>query len=171
MNFEEILLELSYRVPEGIVNLTKENHVNTLVEILKENGVKNANKIAQKTRVYFSYINEASINEAPKVDAGLQAAIEFYKSKKYKNDKGTDVSFSTAIQYGYAGKENDKAHQAAMADFEAFLNANKGKYGDMEKAKQPDEKPEQPANAFGVKGPGAKVFPDKHFQVLYSRRH
>ena len=161
MNFEEILLELSYRVPEGIVNLTKEGHVNTLVEILKENGVKNANEIAQKARVYFSYINEASLSEAPKVDAGLQAAIEFYKGKKYKNNKGTEVTFSTAIQYGYNGNENDKAHQAAMADFEAFLNANKGKYGDMEKAKQPEEEPEQPTNAFGVKGPGAKVFPDK----------
>lgn len=161
MNFEEILLELSYRVPEGIVNLTKENHVNTLVEILKENGVTNANEIAQKARVYFSYINEASLSEAPKTDAGLQAAIEFYKGKKYKNNKGTEVTFSTAIQYGYNGNENDKAHQAAMADFEAFLNANKGKYGDMETAKQPDEEPEQPTNAFGVKGPGAKVFPDK----------
>ena len=161
MNFEEILLELSYRVPEGIVNLTKESHVNTLVEILKENNVQNANQLAQKARVYFSYINEASLNEAPKTDAGLQAAIEFYKGKKYQNSKGTDVTFSTAIQYGYKGNENDKAHQAAMADLEAFLNANKGKYGDMETAKQPDEEPEQPTNAFGVKGPGAKVFPDK----------
>ncbi len=43
MNFEEILLELSYRVPEGIVNLTKESHINTLVVILKENGIDNAN--------------------------------------------------------------------------------------------------------------------------------
>lgn len=161
MNFEEILLELSYRVPEGIVNLTKESHVNTLVEILKENNVKNANQLAQKARVYFSYINEASLSEAPKTDAGLQAAIEFYKGKKYQNSKGTDVTFSTAIQYGYKGNESDKAHQAAMADLEAFLNANKGKYGDMETAKQPDEQPEQPTNAFGVKGPGAKVFPDK----------
>jgi len=161
MNFEEILLELSYRVPEGIVNLTKESHVNTLVEILKENGVDDANEVAQKARVYFSYISEVSLNEAPKLDAGLQAAIEFYKGKKYKNNKGTEVTFSTAIQYGYNGNENDKAHTAAMADFEAFLNANKGKYGDMETAKQPDEEPEQPTNAFGVKGPGAKVFPDK----------
>jgi hypothetical protein len=161
MNFEEILLELSYRVPEGIVNLTKESHINTLVEILKENGVDNANEVAQKARVYFSYISEVSLNEAPKLDAGLQAAIEFYKGKKYKNNKGTEVTFSTAIQYGYNGNENDKAHIAAMADFEAFLNANKGKYGDMETAKQPEEEPEQPTNAFGVKGPGAKVFPDK----------
>jgi hypothetical protein len=159
INFQEILKELEYRVNTGIIDLTKEEQVTKLVEILRENKVSDANEIAQKVRVYFSYLNESSLNESPKTDAGLQAAIEFYKGKKYKNSKGTPVTFSTAIQYGYNGNEGDKAHIEAMADLEAFLNANKGKYGDMETAKQPDE--EQPTNAFGVKGPGAKVFPDK----------
>jgi hypothetical protein len=158
INFQEILKELEYRVNTGIIDLTKEEQVTKLVEILRENKVSDANEIAQKVRVYFSYLNESSLNEAPKTDAGLQAAIEFYKGKKYKNSKGTPVTFSTAIQYGYNGNEGDKAHIEAMADLEAFLNANKGKYGDMETAKQPEE---QPANAFGVKGPGAKVFPDE----------
>jgi hypothetical protein len=158
INFQEILKELEYRVNTGIIDLTKEEQVTKLVEILRENKISDANEIAQKVRVYFSYLNESSLNEAPKTDAGLQAAIEFYKGKKYKNSKGTPVTFSTAIQYGYNGNEGDKAHIEAMADLEAFLNANKGKYGDMETAKQPEE---QPANAFGVKGPGAKVFPDK----------
>jgi hypothetical protein len=142
INFQEILKELEYRANTGIIDLTKEEQVTKLVEILKENKISDANEIAQKVRVYFSYLNESSLNEAPKEDAGLQAAIEFYKGKKYKNNKGGEVVFSTAIQYGNIGKENDKAHTAAMADFEAFLNANKGKYGDMETAKQPDE--EQP---------------------------
>jgi len=158
INFQEILKELEYRVNTGIIDLTKEEQVTKLVEILRENKISDANEIAQKVRVYFSYLNESSLNEAPKTDAGLQAAIEFYKGKKYKNSKGTPVTFSTAIQYGYNGNEGDKAHIEAMADLEAFLSANKGKYGDMETAKQPEE---QPANAFGVKGPGAKVFPDK----------
>ena len=158
INFQEILKELEYRVNTGIIDLTKEEQVTKLVEILRENKVSDANEIAQKVRVYFSYLNESSLNEAPKTDAGLQAAIEFYKGKKYKNSKGTPVTFSTAIQYGYNGNEGDKAHIEAMADLEAFLNANKGKYGDMETAKQPEE---QPANAFGVKGPGTKVFPDE----------
>jgi hypothetical protein len=161
INFQEILKELEYRANTGIIDLTKEEQVTKLVEILRENKISDANEIAQKVRVYFSYLTESSLNEAPKEDAGLQAAIEFYKDKKYKNNKGGEVVFSTAIQYGNIGKENDKAHTAAMADFEAFLNANKGKYGDMETVKQPDEEPEQPTNAFGVQGPGAKVFPDK----------
>lgn len=94
MNFEEILLELSYRVPEGIVNLTKESHVNTLVEILKENGVKDANEIAQKARVYFSYINEASPKKKePEAIKGSFPAyskesdrIVVFKNKKHFDD-------------------------------------------------------------------------------------
>ena len=41
-NFEEILLELSYRIPQGIVDLTNEEHLNELINILEENGVSNA---------------------------------------------------------------------------------------------------------------------------------
>lgn len=61
-NFDDILLELGYRVPEGIVDLTKEHQVTELVNILKENGYANANELAQKARVYFSYL--AEIEEA-----------------------------------------------------------------------------------------------------------
>ena len=57
-NFDDILLELGYRVPEGIVNLTKDHQVTELVNILRENGYENANELAQKARVYFSYLKE-----------------------------------------------------------------------------------------------------------------
>ena len=151
-NFDEILLELSYRVDGGIPNLEKQSHVNHLIDILKENGISDAPQLAQTARVYFSYLKEAS----GKTDAGLQAAIEFYKNKKYKNSDGKPISFSTAIDYANRGKEGDNAHIQAMDDLEAFLHANKGKYGDMEKAKQPE--PEQPKqNIFG-KDKGGKVF-------------
>lgn len=152
-NFDEILLELSYRVDSGIPNLEKQSHVNHLIDILRENGISDAAHLAQKARVYFSYLNEAS----GKTDSGLQAAIEFFKGTKYKNSDGKDISFSTAIDYANRGKESDNAHIQAMDDLEGFLDANKGKYGDMEKAVQP--KPEQPkANVFG-KNKGASVFP------------
>jgi hypothetical protein len=151
-NFEEILSELSYRVDGGIPDLNKQSHVNHLIDILRENGISDASQLAQKARVYFSYLTEAS----GKTDAGLQAAIEFFKSKTYKNAAGKDISFSTAIDYGNRNKEGDTAHIQAMNDLEGFLDANKGKYGDMEKAIQP--KPEQPkANVFG-KNKGASVF-------------
>lgn len=65
LNFDEILLELSYRVESGIVDLTKSEQVQILEEILIENGIDNASEVAQKARVYFSYLNE-SVNEEKK---------------------------------------------------------------------------------------------------------
>ncbi len=109
MNFEEILLELSYRVPEGIVNLTKESHVNTLVEILKENGVDDANEIAQKARVYFSYINEAGPKKmnAPKKEEpeAIKGSFPAYSKNAdrivvFKNKK----NFDDAIKSGKYSK-------------------------------------------------------------------
>ena len=44
-NFEEILLELSYRVPTGIVDLTNEQHLDELVTILEEKGIYNSKAI------------------------------------------------------------------------------------------------------------------------------
>jgi hypothetical protein len=61
INFEEILKELEYRVEHGIIDLSKEQQVTTLAEILRENGVADANEMAQKARVYFSYINEEEV--------------------------------------------------------------------------------------------------------------
>ena len=61
INFQEILKELEYRVEHGIIDLTKEEQVTKLTQILKENGVSNANEMAQKARVYFSYLNEDDI--------------------------------------------------------------------------------------------------------------
>jgi hypothetical protein len=136
-NFKEILSELSYRVDGGMPDLNKESHVNHLIDILKENRVSDAENIAQKARVYFSYLTEAKLKKG---DAGLEAAAVKFQNKKYKNSKGTDVSFATAINYGYQGKDNDSAHLAAMSDFEKFIGDSHGKYGTMEKPKQPDNK-------------------------------
>ena len=44
-NFEEILLELSYRIPTGIVDLTNEEHLDELVIILEENRIYNSQAI------------------------------------------------------------------------------------------------------------------------------
>jgi hypothetical protein len=60
-NFKEILDELSYRVEGGIPDLNKESHVNHLIDILRENGISDAAHLAQKARVYFSFINEDDI--------------------------------------------------------------------------------------------------------------
>lgn len=74
-NFDEILLEVSYRIPEGIVDLTQDSHVNVLIDVLKESGVENAEVFAQKARVYFSYLNEASMLEKGKNPAKAIKAV------------------------------------------------------------------------------------------------
>lgn len=135
-NFEEILLELSYRVPTGIVDLRNERHIQELENILIENKIRNANELVQKAKVHFYALSEAP---AKKGDAGLEAAAKKFQNKKYKTSKGGEVSFTTAINYGYQGKENDAAHIAAMNDLETFIDDAGGKYGTMEKPKQPDE--------------------------------
>lgn len=60
INFEEILKELEFRVPNGIINLNQESQVTTLVEILRENGVSDANEYAQRARAIFGFINETA---------------------------------------------------------------------------------------------------------------
>jgi len=70
INFQEILKELEYRVEYGIIDLTKEEQVTKLVEILKENGVSDANEMAQKARVYYSYLNEAPVTIVKNKETG-----------------------------------------------------------------------------------------------------
>lgn len=65
IDFQEILKELEYRVPHGIINLNEDSQVTTLVDILRENGVSDANELAQKARGYFGFINEANTNPKP----------------------------------------------------------------------------------------------------------
>lgn len=85
-NFDDILLELSYRV--GIVDLTKEHQVTELINILKENGYDDAFELGQKARVYFSYLNEAKQD------------IKQVLAKTFTNpDTGNDVMVATALGY------------------------------------------------------------------------
>ena len=60
MEFQDILKELEFRVPNGIIDLTNDSQVTILSELLRENGVPDAFETAQKVRVYFSYLQEIS---------------------------------------------------------------------------------------------------------------
>ena len=64
IDFQEILKELEFRLPNGIINLNEEHQVTMLVQILRENGVSDANEYAQKARAYFGFINEAAAETA-----------------------------------------------------------------------------------------------------------
>jgi hypothetical protein len=58
MNFDEILLELSYRVEGGIINFTKKRHRDILCEILKENNVVDSEQIVKDVAFYAHLIRE-----------------------------------------------------------------------------------------------------------------
>ena len=112
IDFQEILKELEYRVPNGIINLNEEHQVTTLVDILRENGVSDANELAQRARAYFGFINEAGpetivknkqsghIYKVKKMDpaihaipkpAEIQAATDFYGGKLPVSDKDPKI--------------------------------------------------------------------------------
>ncbi len=153
-NFDDILLELGYRVPEGIVNLTKDHQVTELVNILRENGYENANELAQKARVYFSYLKE--IDDAKR---RVKVPIETIMNQTVTNtDTKKKIKVSSALQY----KNSDNAGQQSAYQQAQAMFKDAG-YDDSEITKiSGDSKPEQPTpqgpNAFGVSGGGQQVF-------------
>ena len=155
INFQEILKELEYRVEHGIIDLTKEEQVTKLAQILKENGVSDANEMAQKARVYFSYINE--IEEA-KPKKKLKVPVDQIMNKTVTNtDTKKKIKVSSALQYkNSANPGQQSAFQQAQA---MFKDAG---YEDSQIDKiSGSSKPEKPTptgpNAFGVSG-GQQVF-------------
>jgi hypothetical protein len=72
-----------------------------LVQILRENGVDDANEIAQKARVYFSYVSEANKTNPNDI-----------LTKKIKNpDTGNDIMVGSALGYD----KNKAVYKAAVA--------------------------------------------------------
>jgi hypothetical protein len=80
-NFEEILLELSYRIPQGIVDLTNEQHLNELILILEENRI---------------YNSQAINNLKEKAEANKKDPEVTYVDK---GGKKHTVKYSSAIKY------------------------------------------------------------------------
>lgn len=141
-NFKEILAELSYRVDGGIPDLNKESHVNHLIDILRENGISDAAHLAQKARVYFSYLNEAGTpNKA------LQKTLD----TTFKNPE-TNKMVKVSSALGYDRKT--QAYNIAKGMFQKAGHSMKDI--DMIDTEPGDE--EQPTNVFGKKGSGGKVF-------------
>ncbi len=124
-NFEEILLELSYRVPTGIVDLTNEEHLDELVAILEENHMYNSqaiNTLREKAKAPNQLSQKAILNKTVK-----------------NTDTGKDIKVSTALAY----KDNKKAGaQAAYKQALALLKKNG--YSEKDFDIIDDEKPEEP---------------------------
>ena len=129
-NFDEILLELSYRTETGVVDLTQDSQVNILIDILKENGVENPESLAQKARVYFSYLNEASIIEKGKNPAKPIKAVGSRGGAKARPSKPAmkpaTQSKAKKPQTGAASKANSLAKDAQS---KGVMHLGKGYYG------------------------------------------
>jgi len=148
-NFDEILLELGYKF--GIVDLSKENQINELIEILKSYGVDSPNEVAQKARVYFAYLNEA------------KTPAEDILNKTVSNtETGNKVKVSTALQYKNSDNLGQQAaYQQAQAMFQSAGYSDKeiDKLSGSSKKDEPTQKPNG-QNVFG-KGKGGNVFEPK----------
>jgi hypothetical protein len=158
INFQEILKELEFRIPNGIINLNEEHQVTTLVEILRENGVSDANEVAQKARVYFNYVSEVSKINPNNI-----------LTKKIKNpDTGNDIMVGSALGYD----EKKPVYKAAVAMLKkAGVSSNDIK-GFSAKAKQNVRGKNEPEiKGTAVFGPskGEKVF-DKQTKKTLSNQ-
>lgn len=154
INFQEILKELEYRVEHGIIDLNKEEQVTKLVQILRENGVSDANEMAQKARVYYSYLNEA------------KQSLDKVLKQSFKNpETGNQVTVASALGY----KKNSAAYTTAKN-----MMATAG-YSDKDidmvaAGPDDDEKPVKPkSNVFG-KDKGGKVFEPKEKPTQQSKK-
>lgn len=145
IDFQEILKELEYRVPNGIINLNEDSQVTTLVDILRENGVDDANHLAQKARGYFGFINEA-----PKKAAEIKAVLD----RKVKNTKtGNDVKVSSALNYS---KSKNPGQKAAYQTAVGLLKKAGASEKDIENSKS-KSKPTTPNKADPKKLGGAEL--------------
>jgi hypothetical protein len=124
-NFEEILLELSYRIPTGIVDLTNEAHLDELVAILEENRVYNSQAIS-------------SLRE--KVKTPIQISKKDVLNKTvWNSDTEKDIKVSTALAY----KDNkNPGPQAAYKQALALIKKNG--YSEKDFDIVDDETPEEP---------------------------
>ena len=145
INFQEILKELEYRVEHGIIDLTKEEQVTKLVEILRENGISDANEMAQKARVYYSYLNEA------------KQSLDKVLKQSFKNpETGNQVTVASALGY----KKNSAAYTTAKSMMGTAGYSDKD-IDMVDAGPDDDEKPVKPkSNVFG-KDKGGKVFEPK----------
>lgn len=103
MNIAEILAELEYRVEEGIIDLTKKEHLVKLTDILNEIKCPSSALIVEAANKHFAYIKEA----APKPKQNIDAIL----AKKFINpDTNRYMTVSSALGY-------DKSTRAyAIAD-------------------------------------------------------
>ena len=131
INFQEILKELEYRVEHGIIDLTKEEQVTKLAQILKENGVSDANEMAQKARVYFSYINEDDVVKNKKT--GNVYVVKNFDSEKHDKPTPAEIEKAKATNGGQLPSGETPAKPTAKVGAQKTAPAATIKVSDAEK--------------------------------------
>lgn len=139
LNIDEVLLELSYRVDNGIVDLTNRHHMELLKDIIRENSseLKMDEETLEKARIIFEYLTEAN------------KSVSSIAKEKGLEGKG-------GIAYGPIGKDivthiNKSGSLLKLPKPKALGKSS------MDKKTKGD-------NVFGNKG-GAKIFePTKNVQ-------
>jgi hypothetical protein len=123
-NFEEILLELSYRIPQGIVDLTNEEHLNELIIILEENRVPNAKQLALEAKQSLEKLLATTFkNPETKKFVKVDSALRYDK-----NSPAYKIASSMLDKSGYG--EDDLTTVDAGPDDEEKPNVfGKGKGG------------------------------------------
>lgn len=139
INFDDVLLELSYRV--GIVDLTKEWQVTELFNILKENNVQNPTEIANKARVYFSYLSEATTIVKNK-QTGNVYPVQNVDAKKHTIASPADIKTAKATGK-YSTKEPKKPIQPKVKGKNVFGKEKGSKVFEPNKEKKSEYNPTQ----------------------------
>lgn len=104
INFQEILSELEYRISEGVIDLTKQSHIDELATILREHKVPNARDIANTARVHFSILKENSTKTTIKLKEAKRD-IDAVLNQSFKNpETGKQVKVSSALGYDKTNK-------------------------------------------------------------------
>ena len=142
INFQEILKELEYRVEHGIIDLTKEEQVTKLTQILRENGVSDANEMAQKARVYFSYLNEDEVVKNRKT--GNVYVVKNFDSKKHDKPTPKEIEKAKAANGGKLPTSDTPSTGKPAAPVGAQINAPAANIGVTGAEKKADAKGRNP---------------------------
>ena len=140
IDFQEILKELEYRLPHGIINLNEEHQVTMLVQILRENGVDDANELAQRARVVFGYVNEASKTATPKKKPAAKPAKQV--GTKFK-------AFSKEGEKAVYFKTKDALDTAIKSGSHISVDQKKKNDSDKEKGKTTNQSKKQEPKQLG----------------------
>jgi hypothetical protein len=141
-NFQEILLELSYRIPTGIVDLTNQTHINELIIILEETGIYNPEAIR--------YLMEKATNDsgetftATKKDSGETVAFQSKAAKDAAIEDGTHIEPSKS------DKESEQPSTQTLSADDFLTSAEKNASASTETEAPAETKPKPKEQATNV---------------------